>query len=45
MQSIIVLYIKETDDRPADGAVQSRKVCTVVELPHQNSTTKLIYTV
>ncbi len=24
MQSIIVLYIKETDGRPADGAIQSR---------------------
>ncbi len=24
MQSIILLYIKETDDRPADGAIQSR---------------------
>ncbi len=23
MQSIIVLYIKETDGRPADGAIQS----------------------
>ncbi len=24
MQSIILLYIKETDGRPADGAIQSR---------------------
>ncbi len=24
MQSIIVLYIKETDGRPADGVIQSR---------------------
>ncbi len=24
MQSIILVYIKETDGRPADGAIQSR---------------------
>ncbi len=35
MQSIILLYIKETDGRPADGAIQSRNIA---ELPTYNST-------
>ncbi len=35
MQSIILLYIKETDGRPADGAVQSRIGWEEIEDAHR----------
>ncbi len=35
MQSIILLYIKETDGRPADGAIQSRIGWEEIEDAHR----------